>query len=54
MKKYYKSYGCTASITEKKDGTAKLVVKDPSGKKVKDSVHKNFKAAEAAWKRFCS
>ena len=54
MKTYYKSYGVTASITDKADGSARLIVKDPTGKKVKDSTHKNRKAAVAAWNRFCN
>lgn len=35
MKTYYKdSYGCTASITEHKDGTATLRISDPYGRKI--------------------
>lgn len=52
MKKMYTSYGCHAVIKDKKDGTAQLTVRTPDGRKVKDSLHKNFKAAEAAWRRF--
>lgn len=52
MKTFYKDfYGCTASITDKTDGTARLVVRNQYGKKVKDSIHKNRKAAYAAWRR---
>lgn len=54
MKTYHKSYGATASITDKADGSARLIVKDPAGKKVKDSTHKSRKAAVAAWYRFCN
>ena len=54
MKTYYKEYGCTASITDKPDGTAHLIIKNQTGKKVKDSIHKNRKAALAAWRRFCN
>lgn len=54
MKKVYQSYGCHAVIKDRKDGTAQLTVRTPDGRKVKDSVHKNFKAAEAAWRRFSS
>ena len=52
MKTTLKSYGCTATITEKPDGTARLVVKTQHGKTVKDSTHKNRAAALAAWRRF--
>ena len=52
MKTYHKDFDVTASI--KRDGTARLVVCDQYGKKVKDSVHKNRRAAVAAWKRMCS
>ena len=55
MKTYHKDfYGCTASITDKADGTARLVIKNQLGKKVKDSTHKNRNAAVAAWRRFCN
>ena len=53
MKTYYRDYGITASITDKSDGTAKLLVKDPFGKKIHDKIHKNRKAALSAWKRLC-
>jgi hypothetical protein len=53
MKTYHKDpYGFTASVTDKRDGTARLIVRDPYGKKVKDSTHKNRKAALAALRRF--
>lgn len=54
MKTYHKEYGITASITDKLDGTARLLVKDQYGRKVKDSIHKNRSAAVAAWRRLCS
>ena len=54
MKTYYKSYGVTASIADKADGSARLIVRNPNGKKVKDSIHKNRNAALAAWRRFCN
>lgn len=54
MKTFYKDYGCTASITDKSDGTARLVIKDQFGKKVKDSTHKNRASAYSAWRRFCN
>ena len=54
MKTYYKEYGCTASITDKTDGTARLIIKKQNGKKVKDSIHKNINAAYSAWRRFCN
>lgn len=54
MKTFYKEYGCTASVTDNADGTAKLVVRNQNGKKVKDSVYKSRTAAYAAWRRFCN
>ena len=54
MKTTHKSYGCTASITDKRDGTARLIVRDQYGEKIKDSTHKNRPAALAAWRRFCN
>ena len=54
MKTYYKDYGCTASITDMHDGTARLIVKNPHGKKIKDSTHKSRNAAYAAWRRLCN
>ena len=45
MKTIYKQYGVTASITDKRDGTARLVVRDAFSQKVRDSIHKNRKAA---------
>jgi hypothetical protein len=53
MKTVYKQYGVTASITDKRDGTARLVVRDAFSKKVWDSIHTNRKAALAAWYRMC-
>lgn len=54
MKTYHKEYGCTATITDKKDGSASLVIKNQLGKKVKESTHKSRSAAVAAWRRFCN
>lgn len=53
MKTIYKQYGVTASITDKRDGTARLVVRDAFSQKVRDSIHENRKAALAAWYRMC-
>ena len=53
MKTIYKQYGITASIRDKRDGTARLVVRDAFSQKVRDSIHKNRKAALAAWYRMC-
>ena len=39
MKTIYKQYGITASITDKRDGTARLVVRDAFSQKVRDSIH---------------
>lgn len=35
MKTYHKDFGVTASITDKQDGTARLVVCDQYGKRLK-------------------
>lgn len=53
MKTYHKDYCATASITDKVDGSARLIVRGPNGKKIKDSTHKSRNAALAAWYRFC-
>ena len=50
----HKEYGCIATITDKKDGSASLVVRNQIGKKVKESTHKNRLSALAAWRRFCA
>lgn len=54
MKTYYKDYGCTASITDMPDGTARLIVKNQYGKTIKDSTHKSRKAAYSAWRKLCN
>ncbi len=54
MRTVYKDYGCTATITDKKDGSARLVVKNQLGKKVKESNHKNRASAYSAWRRLCN
>lgn len=54
MKTYYKDYRVTASITDKSDGTARLLAKDPSGKAIHDKAHKNRRAAMAVWRRMCN
>ena len=54
MKTYYKEFGCTASISDSRDGTARLVIRNQYGQKVKDSQHKNRKSAYSAWRRFCN
>ena len=48
----HSDYGVTATITDKRDGTARLVARC-GGKKVHDKIHKNRKAAENAWRRRC-
>lgn len=53
MKTTHKSYGVSATITDKKDGSAQLIARDPTGKKIHDKNHKSRKAAEAAWRRLC-
>lgn len=54
MKTFFKDYGVTASITNQQDGTATLKIKLPTGKVVHNKVHKSYKAAVAAWRRFCA
>ena len=54
MKTYYKDNGCTASITDKTDGTARLIVRDQLGRKVKDSTHKSRTAAYSTWRKLCN
>ena len=52
MKTYHKDFcGVTASITDRRDGTARLIVRLPNGKKTRDSIHKSRPAALAAWRR---
>lgn len=47
MKTYYRdSYGCTASITEHRDGTATLRVSDPYGKRVFRATFKSLRGAK--------
>lgn len=51
MKKVYKNfYGCTASITETREG-ARLICRTPQGKIIKKSNHKNCVAARSAMYR---
>lgn len=54
MKTYHKSYGVSASITDKRDGTAQLIARDQNGKKIRDKVYASRKAAQAAWRRLCN
>ena len=54
MKTVHMDYGCTATITDKNDGSARLVIKNQMGKKIKTSTHKNRTAAYSAWRRFCN
>jgi hypothetical protein len=52
MKTYLHDFcGCTGSITDKKDGTAQLIVRLPNRKKIHDKIHKSRKLAQAAWNR---
>lgn len=52
MKTYHRDfYGCTASITDRSDGSARLVIRLGNGKKMHDKNHKNRNAALAAWRR---
>lgn len=52
--RYKDFYGCSASITDKADGTVRLVVRLGNGKKIHDKPHTNRKAATAAWRRMTS
>lgn len=54
MKTYHKDLLATASITDKKDGTARLIIRDINGNKQHDKVHKNRRAAYSAWRRYCN
>lgn len=55
MKTFFKDLcGTTASVTDHRDGTATLRIKLPTGKLVHNNVHKNHKAALAAWRRYCA
>ena len=54
MRTTHKEYGCTAVITDKKDGTAHMTIKVYNGKKVRDRDYANRNAALAAWRRFCN
>lgn len=44
----------TASITVKSSGEARLIIRDCYGKKWHDKIHKNERAARAAWYRYCN
>lgn len=54
MKTYHKEFGASASITDKADGTARLIIRDCAGRKQHDKVHASRKAAYAAWRRYCN
>lgn len=54
MKTYYKECGASASITDKADGTARLIIRDIAGRKQHDKIHASRKAAYAAWRRYCN
>lgn len=46
MTKYYKDcYGCTAKITERRDGTARLSVSTGSGYRFVNKVYDSFSGA---------
>lgn len=44
-------YGASATITPQRDGTARLVIRQ-NGRKMHDKIHKNERAALAAWYRY--
>ena len=54
MKVIYSDYDTIATITDHRDGTATLKIKIYTGKVVHNKVHKNHKAALAAWRRYCA
>lgn len=52
MKTYLRDfYGNTASITDKRNGSARLIVRLSNGKKMHDKALKNRNAALSAWYR---
>lgn len=52
MKTYLKGdYGATGSMTDRTNGTTRLVIRDSSGRKIHNQIHKNRKAAMNAWYR---
>ena len=55
-KKYLKSSfpPCTGSITEHRDGTATLRIKDYRGVIQHNKIHNSKKAAMQAWYRYCN
>lgn len=53
MKTYYRdSYGCTASIQPRRDGTARLVIRDPIGRVVVRRPYVSDTGAKRAMNRF--
>lgn len=51
MRTTHKSFYATGVITDKRDGTARLVIRTMNGIKTHDKIHKNRKSALAAWYR---
>lgn len=51
MKTIHKNDCAVGTITDKKDGTARLVIRTINGIKYHDKIHKNRKSALAAWYR---
>lgn len=54
MKTFHKDFHATASITDHRDGTATLIIRDGNGRKCHDKKHANRKAAYSAWRRYCN
>ena len=53
MKTYYKdAYGCTASIQPRRDGTARLIIRDPIGRIVVRRPYVSDKGARIAMGKF--
>ena len=53
MKTYYRdAYGCTASIEPRKNGTAKLIIRDPIGRVVVTRPYISDKGARIAMGKF--
>lgn len=53
MKTHHKDYGITASITDRPDGTARLIARNQYGEKVKDKIYASRRSARSAWAGMC-
>lgn len=50
-KRFKDFYGCTAKLTTRRDGTARLVTKTPSGRLIRNATYKSEKAARSVMGR---